>query len=122
MDTYESFSSLRPYQIWDGAVARAIHGDRITVATIELEPNREVPEHSHDNEQLGFVLQGEITMVVGGESRTLHTGETYTIPSGVPHSATTGPEGATVVDVFAPVRADWEQAPRLEPSPPRWPQ
>lgn len=118
---YEPFGSLRPYQIWDGAVARAIHGERQTVAIIDLDPDQDVPEHSHDNEQLGFVLEGEITMTIGGDSRTLRPGDTYTILSAIPHSARSGPAGAKVVDVFAPVRADWEQAPRLEPTPGGWP-
>jgi quercetin dioxygenase-like cupin family protein len=67
------------------------------------------------------VLRGKITMTIGGDSRTLSVGETYSIPSNVPHSAATGPEGATVVDVFAPVRSDWEKVDRLEPEPGRWP-
>lgn len=119
--TYDSVSELEPYAIWQGATARAVHGDRLTVAIVDLEPDLEVPEHHHDNEQIGFVLKGHVTMVIGGEARRLGIGETYRIPSEVPHSASTGPDGATVVDVFAPVRADWAQVPRLEPHAPAWP-
>lgn len=121
MGTFTSFASERPYRIWTGAVARVVHGDRITMAAVDLDPNVEVPEHRHHNEQLGFVLRGRVTMVVAGEARELRPGETYTIPSDVPHSARSGPEGATVMDVFAPVRADWEKAERLEPSRGGWP-
>lgn len=121
MSTYSSFSSVRPYQIWSGAVARAVHGERLTMAVIDLDPDLEIPEHHHENEQLGFVLQGRVTMVIAGEARELSAGEAYSIKSGVPHSAKTGHEGATVVDIFAPIRADWEKAPRLEPSKGRWP-
>jgi quercetin dioxygenase-like cupin family protein len=121
MGTYDSVSSVRPYQIWNGAVARAVNGERITMAVIDLEPDLDVPEHNHENEQLGFVIEGEITMVIDGDSRTLGPGETYAIRSNVPHSARTGPNGATVVDVFAPIREDWERVPRLEPSRGRWP-
>lgn len=121
MSTFSAFSTVRPYQIWAGAVARAVHGERLTMAVIDLDPNLDVPEHHHDNEQLGFVLLGKVTMVIAGESKELSVGETYSIPSDVPHSARTGPEGATVVDIFAPVRSDWEKAQRLEPSRGRWP-
>lgn len=121
MGTFSSFSSVRPYQIWSGAVARAVHGERLTMAVIDLEPNLEVPEHRHENEQLGFVLKGGVTMVIAGEAKELRVGEAYSIPSDVPHSARTGADGATVVDIFAPIRADWEKAPRLEPSRGRWP-
>jgi quercetin dioxygenase-like cupin family protein len=112
---------MRPYQIWAGAVARAVSGERLTMAVIDLDPNLHIPEHHHDNEQLGFVLQGNVTMVIGGEEMDLGVGEAYSIRSNVPHSARTGREGATVVDIFAPVRADWEKAERLNPSPGRWP-
>jgi quercetin dioxygenase-like cupin family protein len=119
--TYGSVSELQPYAIWRGATARAIHGERATVAIVDLEADLEVPEHNHDNEQIGFVLRGHVTMVIGGASRTLEVGDTYVIPGNVAHSASTGPDGATVVDVFAPVRADWEQVPRLDPQPGAWP-
>ena len=121
MNTYSSFSAMRPYQIWGGAVARAVSGERLTMAVIDLDPSLHVPEHHHDNEQLGFVLQGKVTMVIGGEERELGVGEAYSIRSNGPHSARTGPEGATVVDIFAPVRADWEKVQRLNPTPGRWP-
>ena len=118
---FDAVTRVRPYRIWDGAVARAVHGERITMAVIDLEPDLEVPEHRHENEQLGFVLRGEITMTVAGESRALRAGETYSIPSNTPHAAATGPEGASVVDVFSPTRTDWEQKERLEPAAGLWP-
>src|SRR5438105_4628361 len=121
MATYDSVSGLEPLAIWQGATARAFQGERLTVAFVDLVPDLEVPEHQHDNEQLGFVLKGHVTMVIGGASQRLGVGETYRIPSNVPHSANTGPDGATVVDVFAPVRADWAQAPRLDRHPGAWP-
>jgi quercetin dioxygenase-like cupin family protein len=91
------------------------------MAVIDLEANLEIPEHQHDNEQLGFVIRGKVTMRIGGESKELGAGETYAIRSNVPHSAASGPEGATVLDVFAPVRTDWEKLERLDPGPGLWP-
>ena len=119
--TFGSVSGLEPYAIWQGATARAVHGERLTMAVVDLEPDQEVPEHHHDNEQLGVVLKGHVTMVIAGASRRLGVGDTYVITSNVVHSASTGPDGGTVVDVFSPVRADWEGAPRLEPRPGAWP-
>lgn len=121
MPTFDRLADTDPIAILPGAVARAVNGERATVAVIDLDPDLDVPEHRHENEQIGFVLTGRITMVISGDSRALGAGETYVIPSGLPHSARTGPEGATVVDVFAPVRADWAAARRLAPGPGRWP-
>ena len=106
MATFSSFNSQRPRQAWDGVQARVITGERLTMALVDLEPNKPVGEHHHGNEQLGFILQGELTFTIGGETRTLGPGDTYAISSEVLHSAVTGPQGCVVVDVFAPVRAD----------------
>jgi quercetin dioxygenase-like cupin family protein len=121
MGVYDSVSAVRPYRIWDGAVARAVSGERITLAVVDLEPNLVVPEHSHPNEQVGMVLAGFVTMTIGGASRRLGIGDTYVIPGDVPHGAETGPEGASVLDVFTPTREDWERVERLEPSAGAWP-
>jgi quercetin dioxygenase-like cupin family protein len=58
---------------------------------------------------------------VGDEERRLGPGGTWQILGGVPHSVTTGPEGALVIDVFAPPRADWDALPTVETDPPDWP-
>jgi quercetin dioxygenase-like cupin family protein len=122
MDTvYSAVDRQRPYRIFDGAVARAVHGERMTMAIVDLDPGVDVPVHQHENEQLGFVLEGSIVMTVAGEERELGKGETYRIASNVPHKAVGGAGGATVVDVFSPIRADWEKLERLEPSAGRWP-
>jgi quercetin dioxygenase-like cupin family protein len=98
-----------------------VDGERITMAVVELDPNSVVPEHSHENEQLGIVLSGLLVFRVGEESRGLRAGETWRIPSNVPHAVDVGPDGAVVIDVFAPVRGDWAAIERSEPRQPRWP-
>jgi len=101
--------------------ARVVNGRRMTLAVVDLKPNSRVSEHRHENEQLGFILQGSMVFTVGGEKRELGAGDTYEIPSNVPHDAVAGPDGCTAVDAFAPVRADWERLERPDPFPPDWP-
>lgn len=119
--TFDSLADLRPYAIWDGVVARVVNGERMTLASVDLEPNVKVPEHHHENEQMGIVLRGTMVFNIDGESRELGPGDTYVIPSHVQHDVVAGPEGATVMDVFAPIRADWEKLPRRDAFPPDWP-
>jgi quercetin dioxygenase-like cupin family protein len=121
VNTYGSIEGMRPYAIWQGAVARAVEGERVMVALVDLEPDLAVPEHQHESEQVGFVLRGSITMIIEGDERRLEVGDTYVIPSNIRHSAHTHGDGATVVDVFAPGRADWAALQRLEPTRGRWP-
>jgi quercetin dioxygenase-like cupin family protein len=98
-----------------------VHGERITMSVVELDPGAIVAEHSHDNEQLGIVLRGTIDFRVGGERRELGPGGTWCIPPNTPHEATAGPEGAVVIDVFAPTRDDFRDLTTLELRAPRWP-
>jgi quercetin dioxygenase-like cupin family protein len=121
MSAFADLGTLGPQDIWNGVSVRAVHGERITLGVVELDPNAAVPEHSHENEQLGLVLQGSMTFRVGDESCELGPGGAWNIPANVPHEVTAGPEGAVVLDVFAPTRDDWS---RFEPQPqrePRWP-
>ena len=52
---YSAFAEVRPYAIWPGVVAHAVQGEEITLALVELEPDSVVAEHSHPNEQAGFI-------------------------------------------------------------------
>ena len=121
MSTFLELDHIRPHVLREGVHARAVTGERMTLAVVDLEPHAAVPEHKHENEQLGFVINGSLTMRIGSEERELHAGDTYTIPSEVLHEATAGAEGATVVDAFAPLRADWASLLRTDPSKGRWP-
>src|SRR5438046_6502614 len=100
MEIYRAVGDVPPARIWDGVLARVVNGERVTVGFVDLDPNVQVPEHTHENEQVGFVLRGSITMVIAGESRELGVGGTYTITSKVPHSAKHGAGEPTVADVF----------------------
>jgi quercetin dioxygenase-like cupin family protein len=121
MSAFAKLSELGPLPIWNGVLCRAVEGANITMAVVELEPKAVVPEHQHPNEQIGVVLQGSVTFTIGGERRDLVVGDTYVIPGNVPHDVVTGPSGAVVVDVFAPVRADWARFEPTAPSRPLWP-
>jgi quercetin dioxygenase-like cupin family protein len=118
---FDDLQDLPVIQVWETVVARAVHGERQSLAVVELDPDAVVPEHQHENEQLGIVLAGSLRFRIADETRVLGPGETWTIPSNVPHEVTAGPAGAVVIDVFAPVRADWEELEKAEPREPRWP-
>ena len=121
MSVYGDLESSEPLPIWEGLLARAVEGEQSTLAIIELDPNISVPEHSHANEQLGVLISGSMTFTVGGEVKEVGPGETWRILGHVPHSVTAGPNGAVVVESFAPRREDWDARERISPRPPRWP-
>lgn len=121
MSAFSDLGSIAPRQIWERIAARSLHGERITLSVVELDPNAVVAEHSHENEQLGIVLRGTIDFRVGDERRELGPGGTWRIAASTPHEATAGPDGAVVIDVFAPPREDFRGLVSLEQRAPRWP-
>jgi quercetin dioxygenase-like cupin family protein len=121
VSAFRDVRSIAARRLVDGIAARALHGERLTLAVVELDPGAVLPEHSHDNEQMGMVLRGSILFRIGDQERDLGPGETWQIPSNTPHRAEAGPDGASVIDVFAPARADWDQAELDEAAPRRWP-
>jgi quercetin dioxygenase-like cupin family protein len=109
-----------PINVWEGVIARRVQGERITLAVVELAPNAIVPEHRHPNEQNGMVIQGQVRFRCGDEERELGPGGTWRILGDVPHSVLAGPDGAVVIDVFTPIRDDWDRFEVLD-QPPVWP-
>jgi quercetin dioxygenase-like cupin family protein len=122
MTNLVDLETVAPLEVWGDAVqARRIEGERITLAVVELAPNALVPEHRHPAEQLGLVIRGSVRFTLDGETRELGPGGTWRILSDRPHEVLAGPGGAVVVDVFNPVRSDWERLRVLPVSVPVWP-
>lgn len=88
---------------------RLITGERMMIAHIYLKKGDDVPRHSHENEQLTYVLQGALHFWLGPNDErelTVRAGEVLVIPSHVPHRAL-AMEDTLDVDVFSPPRQDW---------------
>jgi quercetin dioxygenase-like cupin family protein len=118
---FDDLREIGPRQIWDSVAVRTVEGERLTLGVVELEPNALVPEHRHDNEQLGMVLRGSLRFRIGDEERELGPGGTWSIAPNMPHEVQVGADGAVVIDVFAPGRADWAALAQDEPREPFWP-
>jgi quercetin dioxygenase-like cupin family protein len=121
MTVFRDLATIRPQRLSPGFLARAVHGNGITFAVVEIDPLAELPEHSHANEQLGLVLEGSVTFRVGAEAQTVHPGGIWSIPPNTPHFVIAGEEGAVVLDIFTPARAEWKELDTQEPAAPCWP-
>jgi quercetin dioxygenase-like cupin family protein len=99
----------RPFELVEGVTGRPLFGAGAMINLIEFAPGSTVALHSHPHEQLGIVLRGMQALVVDGVAHELGPLEAYLLPGGVEHSAYCGPEGATVLDVFQPVREEYRE-------------
>lgn len=81
-------------------------GQEIMVARVLLKKGCIVPEHSHLNEQVTYILEGALKFWIDGKEIVVHGGEVLTIPSNMPHKAE-ALEDTVDLDVFNPPRADW---------------
>jgi quercetin dioxygenase-like cupin family protein len=105
---------VRAFELATGVTGRPLFGEGAMLNLIRFEPGATVPLHSHPHEQLGIVLEGMQALVVDGVAHELGPLEAYALPGGVEHSAYCGPDGALVLDVFNPVREDYEERWRAE--------
>ena len=101
--------SLRAFELAAGVTGQPLFGERAMLNLIRFEPGATVPLHSHPHEQLGLVLEGMQALVVASIAHELGPFEAYVLPGDVEHSAYCGPEGALVLDIFAPPREDYRE-------------
>jgi quercetin dioxygenase-like cupin family protein len=118
---FGELGDLAPLRIWDGVAGRAVESSRLTLGVIELDANAHIPEHAHENEQVGIALSGSMRFRIGEEWGDVRPGTTWSIPANVPHEVVVGPDGCVAVEAFAPGRDDWADRRRDAPRTPRWP-
>ena len=88
---------------------KIVSGEREMLAQIYMKRGALVPIHTHESEQMTYILQGALRFLVDGEEVIVREGEVLHIPSGLPHQAE-ALEDTLELDVFSPVRADWVDA------------
>jgi quercetin dioxygenase-like cupin family protein len=83
-----------------------VAGEKSMLARLILRAGCVVPLHSHENEQITYILEGALKFSVQGNEVIVRAGEILVIPPHVPHSAE-ALEDTVDLDVFCPPRADW---------------
>ena len=56
-------------------------------------PNARYADHTHPTETAHIILEGELTLIMDGQSKTYGAGERCDVPAGAVHSARMGPAG-----------------------------
>lgn len=87
---------------------RFIHGEQAMIAHVYLDKGTVVPTHTHESEQITYILKGKLRLWLGKEEERFDVkeGEVLVIPSNLPHRAE-ALEDTLDLDVFSPPRRDW---------------
>ncbi|MGI9404998.1 MAG: cupin domain-containing protein [Hyphomicrobiaceae bacterium] len=99
-----------PRDLAAGMTTRVFPGDQAMVSIVRLEPNAEGTLHHHPEEQWGVVLEGSAVRYQGDVEVRVSKGDFWRTPGDVPHTIKAGPNGAVVLDVFAPPREAYRKA------------
>ena len=102
------WDKMEKEKVTDVIFRRVISGERAMLAQIYLEKGAVVPMHSHENEQITFLMQGALKFWIGEEREemVLRAGEVLHRPTRR-HPLPQPLEDCVDVDVFSPPRQDW---------------
>ena len=92
-----------------GLTTRIFAGEHAMLSVVEISPNAQGTLHHHPEEQWGVLLEGSAIRVQGGEEIEVRKGDFWRTPGHVPHTMRAGPEGARVLDIFSPPRAEYRK-------------
>ena len=104
-----SWNDIHKETVTDQLSRRLVTGDRMMLAQVYLDKGCIVPKHSHENEQITWIVEGALKFWIGedgAEEVIVRAGEVLHIPSNVPHMAE-ALEDTLDVDIFSPIRQDW---------------
>jgi len=107
--SFHRWNDMEKERVNDMLDRRLITGERMMLAHVYLKKGCVVPKHSHENEQITYILEGALRFKLGDDQKevlTVSAGEVLHIPSNLPHEAE-AIEDTLDVDVFSPPRADW---------------
>src|SRR5205823_12845489 len=97
-------SDLPVLELGPGIASRPLVGRNLLASFVRIQPNTVAPAHAHEEEQLFFVLEGEVELTMDGEVRMMRAGDVALIPAWVTHSVRSLDAPAYQMDVFSPPR------------------
>jgi|SRR6516165_3991237 quercetin dioxygenase-like cupin family protein len=103
---YFNWNEVELENLKTGLDRQLVVGENIMLARVLLKKGCIVPEHSHSNEQLSYILEGALQFTIDGKEIVVRAGEVLCIPPDLPHAAE-ALEDTVDLDVFNPPRADW---------------
>jgi quercetin dioxygenase-like cupin family protein len=106
LSPFRTWNGREPFTLFPGVALHAIGGEQVLVCRVSYEPGTQVARHSHEHtEQVMLIVDGDLTMTVGDETRTLGAGDVVAVNRGVEHELHSE-GGVTFIEALAPVPLD----------------
>jgi quercetin dioxygenase-like cupin family protein len=103
---FASWEGREPLPLFPKVEVYSAGGDKVLLCQVRYRPGAKVPRHSHEHtEQVMLMLEGELEMSVGSETRTLKAGDWCVVNRGVEHELSSE-GGCSFVEALAPVPLD----------------
>ena len=99
--------NISPKEFSAGITGYYAHGSSMTLGYVEIKAGSNLAEHHHVHEQITFIIEGQLDMMIGGKPYSLTAGMYHVIPPNTPHSAIAKTD-CKAIDVFHPVREDYK--------------
>lgn len=82
------------------------HGSTMYQMLAQLEPGSKMPEHRHPQEQIVYILEGKMRLIVEGVPHEMVAGDSFYLAGNVPHGVETL-DPTRVLDTFSPPRDEY---------------
>lgn len=102
----EQIKNIKPKEIVPGITGYYAHGEKLTFGFVELLEGASIPMHQHVQEQITYIIEGQLDMIIGDKFCSLTAGMYHVISSNTPHSAI-AKTFCKLIDAFSPVREDY---------------
>ncbi len=103
---FRSWEGREPLSLFEHVSVHATGGEQVLVCQVRYEAGANVPRHSHEHtEQVMLMLDGELEMTVGSETRMLGPGDSVVVNRGVEHELRSE-SGCSFIEALAPVPLD----------------
>lgn len=102
---YRKNNGASPVSIDDvsSSVFWSVAGKNLQFTWFDVPAHKEFPFHSHESEQITYVLEGDLFFEAGNEIYTLSKGDCILIPSNISHRVWTEDNPVQAVDAWSPV-------------------
>lgn len=106
MSAFRTWNGVERWEIFPGVSLHAIGGEQVLLCHVTYAAGTTVARHSHpDTEQVMWIVEGDVRMTVGDETRTLGAGDVVVVNRGIEHELHSV-NGMTFVEALAPVPRD----------------